>query len=183
MGDEKTKWEYYSRIQYFHADTRQAEWLRRDYDPDRQLQAGNPVPQFAFVSFEDSTINLTDRHLRGGVYLLDFWGTWCAPCIEEIPNLERVYAEYNDRGFEILSVAFLDDPADIEAFREDRYPMRWLHTRVSRQDDRRIRDLFEITSFPRPVLVSEKGIILAIDDELRGGGLEDAVRAAFDGPK
>lgn len=56
VEDEKTKWEYYSMIQYSHGDSRQAEWLRRDYDPDRQLQSGNPVPEFAFVSFEDSTV-------------------------------------------------------------------------------------------------------------------------------
>ncbi|MCY4672921.1 MAG: TlpA disulfide reductase family protein [Bacteroidetes bacterium] len=182
-GDEKTKWLYYSMLQDSHADTRQAEGARRDFDRDRQLQTGNPVPQFSFVSFDDPTVTITNADLQGQVYLLDFWGTWCAPCIREMPYLEEAYDRYSDSGFEILSVAFLDDPEDIEQFREDRYPMPWLHTRVAREDDSSIRDLFEITSFPRPILVDEDGIILAIDDELRDGKLLDVVGAAYEGAR
>ena len=181
QDDEKTKWLYYSILQDEHADARQAEWARRDFDPDRQLQAGNPVPQFSFVSFDDSTVTITDHSLRGQTYLLDFWGTWCAPCIEEIPALERTYELFKDSGFEILSVAFLDDRVDIEQFRKERYPMPWLHTRVSREEDRSIRELFEITSFPRPILVSEDGVIIAIDNELRDGKVFDAISAVYDG--
>ena len=182
-GDEKTKWLYYSILQDSYADTRQAEGARRDFDKDRQLQAGNPVPQFSFVSFDDPTVTITNVDFQGRVYLLDFWGTWCAPCIEEIPHLEDAYDRYSDSGFEILSVAFLDDPVDIKQFREDRYSMSWLHTRVTREDDNSIRDLFEITSFPRPILVDENGIILATDDELRGNKLLDVIGAAYEGAR
>ncbi len=181
--DEKTKWLYYSILQDSHADTRQAELARRDFDPERRLQAGNPVPQFSFVSFDDPGVTFTNAGLRGQVYLLDFWGTWCAPCIEEIPHLNEAYDEYHESGFEIVSVAFLDDPVDIEQFREDRYPMPWLHTRVAREDDNSVRDLFEITSFPRPILVDGNGIILAIDEDLRDGKLLDAVAAAHEGAR
>ncbi|MXX58143.1 MAG: TlpA family protein disulfide reductase, partial [Rhodothermaceae bacterium] len=181
-GDEKTKWLYYSMLQDSpHADTRTAEWARRDFDQDRQLQAGNPVPQFSFVSFDDPTVTITNVDLKGRVYLLDFWGTWCAPCIKEIPHLEEAYDRFTDSGFEILSVAFLDDPVDIRQFREDRYSMPWLHTRVSREDDRSVRDLFELTGFPRPILVDANGIILATDDELRGNKLLDVIAAAHEG--
>ncbi|MXZ05444.1 MAG: TlpA family protein disulfide reductase [Rhodothermaceae bacterium] len=183
-GDEKTKWLYYSMLQDSpHADTRTAEWARRDFDQDRQLQAGNPVPQFSFVSFDDPTVTITNVDLKGRVYLLDFWGTWCAPCIKEIPHLEEAYDRFTDSGFEILSVAFLDDPVDIQQFREDRYSMPWLHTRVSREDDSSVRNLFEITSFPRPILVDEDGIILATDDELRGNKLLDVIDAAYEGAR
>ena len=182
-GDEKTKWLYYSMLQDSHADTRQAEQARRRFDQDRQLQAGNPVPQFSFVSFDDPTVTITNVDLKGRVYLLDFWGTWCAPCIKEIPHLEEAYDRFTDSGFEILSVAFLDDPVDIRQFREDRYSMPWLHTRVSREDDRSVRDLFELTGFPRPILVDANGIILAADDELRGSKLLDVIGAAYEGAR
>ena len=180
-GDQKTKWLYYSMLQDSYADTRQAERARRVFDQDRQLQAGNPAPQFSFVSFDDPTETITNVDFQGQVFLLDFWGTWCAPCIKEIPHLEEAYKKYSDSGFEILSIAFLDDPVDIQQFREDRYSMRWLHTRVSREDDSSVRNLFEITSFPRPILVDEDGIILATDDELRGSKLLDVIDAAYEG--
>lgn len=180
-GDEKTKWLYYSILQESYSDTRQAEGARRDFDQDRQLQAGNPVPQFSFVSFDDPTVTITNVDFKGRVYLLDFWGTWCAPCIKEMPHLEEAYGKYSDSGFEILSVAFLDDPVDIKQFRENRYSMPWLHTRVTQEDDNSIRDLFELTGFPRPILVGEDGIILATDDELRGSKLLDVIAAAHKG--
>lgn len=82
-GDQKTKWLYYSILQDSYADTRQAEGARRDFDQARQLQAGNRVPQFSFVSFDDPTVTTTNVDFQGRVYLIDFWGTWCAPCIKE----------------------------------------------------------------------------------------------------
>ena len=148
-----------------------------------RLQAGSPVPEFSFASFDDPTVTITNVDFEGQVYLLDFWGTWCAPCIKEIPHLEEAYERYSGSGFEILSVAFLDDPEDIKQFRENRYSMPWLHTRVTREDDNSIRDLFEITGFPRPILVDEDGFILATDDELRGNKLLDVIDAAYEGAR
>jgi thiol-disulfide isomerase/thioredoxin len=49
------------------------------------------------------------RQLRGKVIVVDFWATWCAPCVGEIPHLQKVYAQYKDQGLEILSVS-LDGP-------------------------------------------------------------------------
>lgn len=97
--------------------------------------------------------------------------------------MEEAYDKYSESGFEILSIAFLDDPVDIKQFRENSYPMPRLHTRVARKDDNSIRDLFEITSFPRPILVDEDGIILAIDDELRESKLLDMVGAVYEGAR
>ena len=117
--------------------------------------------------------------LLGRPYLIDFWGTWCAPCIKAMPSLDKAYERYSESGFENLSIALLDTPKDIQEFREDRFPMPWLHTLVEREHDPSVRATFEITGIPRPILVSSEGIILAIDEELDDDNLLDAVEAAL----
>jgi len=74
-------------------------------------QIGNRAPDFSLNSLDGSTIGLTD--LIGKYVLINYWATWCIPCKEELPILERIYQEYKSRGLVILSVdAIEQDTAD-----------------------------------------------------------------------
>lgn len=180
-GNASRKWRYYDQLMADHGNSSQAEQLRRRFSKERAIQAGRPVPDFSFTALEDSSVTYTDDELRGQVYLIDFWGTWCGPCIKEMPYLQEAYVAHHDQGFEVLSVAFMDTRADIQQFRANRYPMPWRHTLVAPDDDRSVRAQFEITGFPRPILVDEAGTIIAVDDALRGDKLLDQVVEAVDG--
>ena len=179
-GNEERKQRYYAQIQEEHGDTRQAEQLRRQFSKERAIQAGEPVPSFAFAALEDSSVTHTDTALREKTYLIDFWGTWCGPCIEEMPNLHEAYEKYREDGFEILSVAMMDERAAIEAFREEKHPMPWLHTLVPSSAEKDVRTKFEITGFPRPILVDASGTIIATDDALRGEKLAEVLARRFE---
>jgi thiol-disulfide isomerase/thioredoxin len=48
--------------------------------------------------------DLSLSSLRGKVVLVDFWATWCPPCLKEMPNLVSIYENQHDKGFEIISV-------------------------------------------------------------------------------
>src|SRR5205085_2372918 len=56
-----------------------------------------------FTALDGRAIEL--MALRGKVVLLDFWATWCTPCIAELPKLKEVYARYHDRGFELIGIS------------------------------------------------------------------------------
>jgi len=65
-------------------------------------------------SDQDSTIQLSS--LKGNVVLLNFWATWCGPCIAEIPEFNDLYDKYNSKGFEILGVSVSDNYKQLKKF-------------------------------------------------------------------
>jgi peroxiredoxin len=90
-------------------------------DPDafRSLSLIKPSrPQaakdFSVQSPDGRTIRLTDY--RGKVVFLNFWATWCPPCREEMPAMERLYQKYRDRGLVVLAVSVDHDPALVQPF-------------------------------------------------------------------
>ncbi|MAG56752.1 MAG: hypothetical protein CMJ83_10715 [Planctomycetes bacterium] len=79
---------------------------------------------FAAKSLDGETIDI--GKLKGKVVLVDFWGTWCGPCIREMPNVVRAYEKYKAQGFVIIGVA-LDHPDKAGKIREieQRFGMKW----------------------------------------------------------
>lgn len=87
----------------------------REYVRDRlrffQLQK-QPF-ELAFTALDGRKVDLLK--LRGKVVLIDFWATWCGPCIAELPNVKKAYADYHDKGFEVIGVS-LDNEKDRQKF-------------------------------------------------------------------
>jgi peroxiredoxin len=86
--------------------------LLRPYPGERQ------APPLRLPTLEGTTIDLAS--LRGRVVLVNFWTTWCPPCVEEIPSLQRLYAATRERGLEILAVDVGESPEQMRAFLADK---------------------------------------------------------------
>lgn len=69
---------------------------------------GNPV-KMAFKAVDGRQVDLTK--FKGKVVLIDFWATWCGPCIAELPNVKKTYTKYHEKGFEIVGIS-LDQSKD-----------------------------------------------------------------------
>lgn len=151
------------------------------YGTAHRIQADKPVPAFRAPSLEDAASAYTEASLKGKVYLIDFWATWCLPCISELPGLTKLYEQYHGRGFEILSYSIDSKPDLVRQFRKDRFAMPWLHAidPELREIESPAAKAFEVISIPRPVVIGRDGAIIAVDQECRGVKLEELLKRLF----
>jgi thiol-disulfide isomerase/thioredoxin len=151
--------------------------IRAELDPDLRVAPGKPVPDFEVALLDGETVS--NKSMLGKHYLIDFWATWCGPCVGEMPYLERTYSEYGGNDFQILSISFDRSVADIERFRQENWKMPWLHAFAEGMFQSPIAAAFEVTAIPKPVLVDPQGVIVAVGPSIRGEHLEEAVGQAL----
>jgi peroxiredoxin len=118
-GDEPVRaWSRYEGVVYTFCNEGCKE--RFDADPAGYLPPVYPLPapEVTVHGFDGEPVRLAD--LRGDWVLVDFWATWCAPCIQLMPALGELHATYGDRGFTALGVSIDEDPARAAEFVEKR---------------------------------------------------------------
>ena len=121
-------------------------------DPRRARESF--APDFAFTSSEGEHIALED--LRGKVVLIDFWGTWCPPCVESVPELRDLYKRYaKDGNFMILGVS---SDSDEDEWREFTVKNKMVWPQY-RDKDHHILRAFGIRAFPTYILIDHEGIV------------------------
>jgi len=80
----------------------------------QEMKDKSPAPDFTLPDLERGKVSLKD--FRGKLLILNFWASWCVPCREEMPAMERLYQKYRDQGFVILGVNLKDDKKSAIAF-------------------------------------------------------------------
>ncbi|GAB5490581.1 MAG: hypothetical protein Phog2KO_07960 [Phototrophicaceae bacterium] len=119
------------------------------------LDVGNRAPEFEVTTIAGDTLSLSD--LQGQVVLVNFWGTWCGPCIREMPDLQEVYDANVDNGFTILALATRGDTeADVIEFR-DEYELTF--PLIVDEGDI-ITDNYGIVNRPSTFIIDQEGVIV-----------------------
>ena len=132
-------------------------------------KVGRAVPDVAGVDLAGAPIRLAD--LKGKYVLVDFWATWCAPCVAEIPRLQSAYAKYRARGFEIVAVSLDETKAPVLDFVAARkIPWKQVHNAAGGAD---LVEAFGVTNIPATFLIDPSGTIIRL--ELRGPALDEAL--------
>lgn len=125
-----------------------------------ELTPGSVVPDFDFTAVDGKPRKLSE--MRGKIVLLDFWGTWCGPCVGDVPKLRKVRETYRDRGFEIVGLPFEDDLDSLKKFlAENDAP--WVHATAESVADV-VRNRFRVWSFPTKVLLDREGRVVSVGD-------------------
>ena len=164
---------YISEIILTNPDPEVRSNVKNNFSPDRKILKGKIFPEISIPSLTDSTKKITSETIKGKYTLIDFWATWCKPCLEEMPNLHKTYEKYKAKGFEILSVS-LDNSREAPAkFLEDLWKMPWLKGFIGL--DKKQLVYFEISGIPKIILLDQNGKIIATDYELRGKKLQKTI--------
>lgn len=112
---------------------------------------------------------LSLEQYRGKVVLLDFWATWCPPCIAEMPNVKATYAKYKNRNFEIIGISLDRGKAPLESYIK-KEGIRWPQYYDS---TRQVSNMYQVRAIPSTFLIDGDGVIRKTN--LRGSALESAV--------
>ncbi|MFZ1612582.1 MAG: TlpA disulfide reductase family protein [Holophaga sp.] len=151
----------------------------KQLDPANYLGKGVAFPTFTFKDLDGKDVSLDT--FKGKLVLVDFWATWCPPCVAEMPKLHEAYAKYKAAGFEILSLSLDTKVEDITPFRADaKHPMPWTHVFLGKGSKDPILQAVKLTTIPRPFLVGPDGKIVEGETiRLRGEYLMVSVEKAL----
>jgi len=128
--------------------------------------------ELSFTAVDGRKVDLAD--LRGKVVLVDFWATWCPPCVEEVPGLVETYEKFKDKGFEIVGISLDSDKGALEKFTEEN-KMTWPQFFDGQGWDNELAKRFKIQSVPTMWLLDREGKLVDPSPRAR---LEEAVEAA-----
>ena len=130
-----------------------------------EIEVGSEPPDFSAVDLDGREVVLSQLWVRN-VVVLDFWATWCGPCITEMPKLEELHGEFRDRGVEILAINLGEGPEHIRRFLErNQYTFR-----VVADQDESIGDRFSVSAIPALVVVGTGGRVEKIQVGSSPGG-------------
>ena len=140
-------------------------------DLARLEMVGKPAPNLPLRDRAGVAFKLSDYH--GKYVLVDFWATWCAPCVAELPALQTTYKTYKDRGFEVVSISLDETTAPLNDFlKTHAMPWRQVHNASAGGD---LVEAFGVNAIPATFLIDPNGKVVRL--ELRGSALPKALGA------
>ncbi len=110
--------------------------------------------------------------LQGKVVLIDFWATWCGPCVEELPTVLKTYKELHAKGFEVVGISLDGDKAELEAFVKDK-GVEWPQYFDGKGPENEMFIKYKLESIPTMWLLNKKGVVVSVT---AFEGLEEQVK-------
>jgi thiol-disulfide isomerase/thioredoxin len=121
---------------------------------ENTIAEGYAFPNLSFTSLKGDQVNLADY--KGKVVLIDFWATWCGPCIRAMPGLIETYKEYHEKGFEIIGISLDRDKSQLESYLKTN-SITWQQYYDGLYWNNKLARRFSINAIPHAVIVDKSG--------------------------
>ncbi|MEQ9090881.1 MAG: TlpA disulfide reductase family protein [Balneola sp.] len=171
---------YFEKVIEINTDSFEVEAAKRDLYDLNKLQIGNQLPGFRAKDIAGNVIDTRD--FEGKYILIEFWATWCGPCIPEIPYLKKAYDDFGDReDFKIIGVSLDTDRVKLKEFLEEN-EIKW--TQIIDEGGAgkwsgKLGTLFAVgNGIPKTFLIDKEGKIIA--KELRKERLNEILSQHLD---
>jgi len=150
--------------------------LEKRIEKREATAAGKQFTDVKGLNFDGKEVKLSDYAGKGKVVLVDFWASWCGPCVREIPNVITVYQKYKNKGFEIVGIS-LDEKKEDWKKATDNLKITWpqFSNLKGWEEDGAV--AYGVNSIPHTVLIDKDGVIL--ERGLRGDALKFKLEELF----
>jgi len=125
----------------------------------QELEAQSIIPDHTLTRLDGTSVKLSE--LKGKVFLINFWATWCDACMDEMPSLVQVHQAYKDKGFEILGINLDDNPEVIAPKVIKQFGIQFT---VLKDPDNQVAALFDVHAIPLTVVLNQNRQILLVKD-------------------
>jgi peroxiredoxin len=190
LADPKSKSEVYARLARYYKDNgnldRVVDYARKlvklnadEWYVDhglgylyemKSLRVGQKAPDFKFTTIQGEAIALSDY--KGKIVILDFWATWCGPCLPEIPHLKSIYVRHPRSELQIIGISLDDKPEKLMQFVKQKN-INWPQILQPKGWDDSLTTKYNVAGIPRTYIIGRNGEIVAKD--LRGEKLEQRI--------
>ncbi|WP_312285665.1 TlpA family protein disulfide reductase [Chryseobacterium gleum] len=153
-------------------------FLSVSVDAQKAIEIGKKAPEITMTKADGTAFSLST--LKGKIVLIDFWATWCAPCVEEQPELKALYDTYSDKvknnQFEILGIS-LDRNKESWQKAIDRFGINWIQISDLKFWKSPVAKLYEVDELPFNIIIDGQGTILV--KNLHGKDLEEFLKKSL----
>lgn len=150
--------------------------LKAQREADALTAVGNKYREIAMVDVKGNMKRLSEVVSANKVTLIDFWASWCRPCLMEMPNVKNIYNMYHDKGLEVYGVSLDEDQLAWQGAIE-RFQLPWIHVSDLKGWSSSAAQSYNIKGIPATVLIDQNGTI--IGKNLRGSELKEAIEKAL----